>query len=80
MDVMGLGGGDGSWVGMGQEVRTSLGHGGITCILQTQFSSWNCFGKGKHISEQNYRKLVMMLGVILESASACLILNKLLSV
>ena len=24
---------------MGQGVRTSLGHGGITCVLQTQFSS-----------------------------------------
>ena len=23
---------------MGQEVRTGLGHGGITCVLQTQFS------------------------------------------
>ena len=24
---------------MGQGVRTDLGHGGITCVLQTQFSS-----------------------------------------
>ena len=24
---------------MGQRVRTGLGHGGITCVLQTQFSS-----------------------------------------
>ena len=24
---------------MGQGVRTGLGHGGITCVLQTQFSS-----------------------------------------
>ena len=24
---------------MGQGVRTCLGHGGITCVLQTQFSS-----------------------------------------
>ena len=23
---------------MGQGVRTGLGHGGITCVLQTQFS------------------------------------------
>ena len=29
----------GSWVRMGQGVRTGLGHGGITCVLQTQFSS-----------------------------------------
>ena len=26
---------------MGQGVRTGLGHGGITCVLQTQFSSFN---------------------------------------
>ena len=26
---------------MGQGVRTGLGHGGITCVLQTQFSSIN---------------------------------------
>ena len=24
---------------MGQGVRTGFGHGGITCVLQTQFSS-----------------------------------------
>ena len=27
-------------MGMGQGVRTGLGHGGITCVLQTQFSSY----------------------------------------
>ena len=26
---------------MGQGVRTGLGHGGITCVLQSQFSSFN---------------------------------------
>ena len=30
----------GSWVRMVQGVRTGLGHGGITCVLQTQFSSF----------------------------------------
>ena len=25
---------------MGQRVRTGLGHGGITCVLQTQFSNY----------------------------------------
>ena len=25
---------------IGQRVRTGLGHGGITCVLQTQFSSF----------------------------------------
>ena len=28
---------------MGQGVRTGLGHGGITCVLQTQFSSFLFF-------------------------------------
>ena len=28
---------------MGQGVRTGLGHGGITCVLQTQFSSFFFF-------------------------------------
>ena len=27
---------------MEQGVRTGLGHGGITCVLQTQFSSFIC--------------------------------------
>ena len=27
-------------MGMGQGVRTGLGHRGITCVLQTQFSSY----------------------------------------
>ena len=27
-------------MGMGQGVRTGLGHGGITCVLQKQFSSY----------------------------------------
>ena len=33
----------GSWVRMGLGVRTGLGHGGITCVLQTQFSSFLLF-------------------------------------
>ena len=28
---------------MGQGVRTGLGHGGITCVLQTQFSRFSFF-------------------------------------
>ena len=31
---------------MGQGVRTGLGHGGITCVLQTQFSSFFFFFAG----------------------------------
>ena len=30
-------------MGMGQGVRTGLGHGDITCVLQTQFSSFFFF-------------------------------------
>ena len=28
---------------VGQGVRTGLGHGGLTCVLQTQFSSFYYF-------------------------------------
>ena len=38
---------------MGQGVRTGLGHGGITCILQTQFSSFKIF---YHINKTNKQK------------------------
>ena len=30
-------------MGIGQGVGTSAGHGGITCVLQTQFSSFHSF-------------------------------------
>ena len=33
----------------GQGVRTGLGHGGITCVLQTQFSSFFFFLAHKNI-------------------------------
>ena len=39
---------------MGQGVRTGLGHGGITCVLQTQFSSFSFF---LHFCLQKYSKL-----------------------
>ena len=42
---------------MGQGVRTGLGHGGITCVLQTQFSGWDCFGRKKTLS-YNWRNAV----------------------
>ena len=31
---------------MGQGVRTGLGHGGITCVLQTQFYSFSFGAEG----------------------------------
>ena len=36
---------------MGQGVRTGLGHGGITCVLQTQFSSFclACEAEARHM-------------------------------
>ena len=34
---------------IGQGVRTALGHGGITCALQTQFSSFFCRKKYEEI-------------------------------
>ena len=34
-------------MGMGQGIVTGVGHGGITCVLQTQFSSFiTCFSVG----------------------------------
>ena len=33
-------------MGIGQGVKTGLGHGGITCVLQTQFSSFFFFFLG----------------------------------
>ena len=32
---------------MGQGVRTGLGHGGITCVLQTQFSSFLSYSESE---------------------------------
>ena len=37
---------------MGQGVRTGFGHGGITCVLQTQFSSFSRI-QGFHWDFQN---------------------------
>ena len=35
---------------MGQGVRTGLGQGGITCVLQTQFSGFSmAFQDGHHL-------------------------------
>ena len=36
---------------MGQGVRTGLGHRGITCVVQTQFSSFTIFKKGNNLSD-----------------------------
>ena len=33
-------------MGMGKGVKPGLGHGGIICVLQTQFSSFFFFGGG----------------------------------
>ena len=39
---MGMGLEIGTGAGTGQGVRTVAGHGGITCVLQTQLSSFLC--------------------------------------
>ena len=40
---------------MGQGVRTGLGHGGITCVLQTQFSSsFIVLNEGKKLVKKAY--------------------------
>ena len=38
-------------MGMGQGVGAGVGHGGITCVVQTQFSSYNDFCVSILISE-----------------------------
>ena len=42
---------------MGQGVRTGLGHGGITSVLQTQFSSFNLlrFGDTEQVKYRDTR-------------------------
>ena len=40
---------------MGQGVRTGLGHGGITCVLQTQFASFSLVGLNIEISSDRFR-------------------------
>ena len=39
--------GGGSWVGMGKGVKPGLGHGGIICVLQTQFAFFWGGGAGE---------------------------------
>ena len=45
---------------MGQGVRTGLGHRGITCVLQTQFSSFVkfCGHKFCHLLFRAYKDLI----------------------
>ena len=38
---------------MGQGVRTGLGHGGINCVLQTQFSSSFSFSNSPVHAEES---------------------------
>ena len=46
---------------MGQGVRTGLGHGGITCVLQTQFSSLDCFeGKALFYNPINMEQEILL--------------------
>ena len=48
---------------MGQGVRTGLGHGGITCVLQTQFSSFSFFA---HYLAEQIKKGVICVQILLE--------------
>ena len=43
---------------IGQGVRTGLEHGGITCVLQTQFSSFFFF-----LEETGYNKEIINTGI-----------------
>ena len=46
---------------MGQGVRTGLGHGGITCVLQTQFFSLVLIVKKKRANKLETVKLLLLL-------------------
>ena len=50
---------------MGQGVRTGSGHGGITCVLQTQFSSFlhPIFTKKNNVCDS----LFAFLGMVVQS-------------
>ena len=58
---------------MGQGVRTGLGHGGITCVLQTQFSSF-VWSSVQHSPQLDIRSQIT-LGLLREffglSKSSC---------
>ena len=50
---------------MEQGVRTGLGHGGITCVLQTQFSSSSYISMKKYVVSPHQNcltKTVLMWG------------------
>ena len=48
---------------MGQGVRAGLGHGGITCVLQTQFSSFSCFSTHIMIDQINIAVLYSSIDI-----------------
>ena len=53
---------------MGQGVRTGLGHGGITCVLQTQFSSFFII----FVLPEKQKRDICIAFPVLSSASAVL--------
>ena len=50
-------------MGMGQGVRTGLGHGGITCVLKTQFSSFKFLLSKKKKKKKKRKKKITFLAV-----------------
>ena len=52
---------------MGQGVKTGLGHGGITCVLQTQFSSFIKRHHGSEIKKgTSYGMTLVLMSFILK--------------
>ena len=48
-------------MGMGQGVVTGVGHGGIICVLQLQFSSFICFYVKRHVVTLHYNCFIVKL-------------------
>ena len=54
---------------MGQEVRTGLVHGGITCVLQTQFSIFFSGGGGGRGGRERQGNMAIYVKALLENNS-----------
>ena len=52
--------------GKGEGMVTDMLHGDITCVLQTSFSSLDCFGREVLIISQKYTRLIKVVVVIID--------------
>ena len=58
---------------MGQGVRTGLGHGGITCVLQTQFSSFfSIYAKENNFCKSLYAAMEDLINLLTWQIGVCI--------